>query len=104
MREYGIRVGWKPMLWFVKGTRDNKSAIVFDTVEGAKEKEHHDWEQHESDAAYYIKNLSEKGDLICDPFLGGGTTAVAAEKLKRRWLGFEIDEAVAKTASKRLSL
>jgi len=32
---------------------------------------------------------SEPGDLILDPFLGSGTTAVVAQKLNRHWLGIE---------------
>jgi hypothetical protein len=102
MREYGIRVGWKPMLWFVKGTRDDKTEIVFDTVTGDKEKTHHDWQQHQSDAEYYIEHLCPKDGIICDPFLGGGTTAAAAQKLKRQWIAFEIDPDTARIASSRL--
>ena len=104
MREYGVRVGWKPMLWFVKGTRDDKSNIVFDIVTGDKTKEFHDWQQDEADAAYYIENLCPEDGIVCDPFLGGGTTAVAAQSLKRQWVGFEIDSETALIASRRLNL
>jgi site-specific DNA-methyltransferase (adenine-specific) len=33
-----------------------------------------------------IKLTSNQGDLVCDPFAGGGVTAYVAERLKRRWL------------------
>lgn len=91
MREYGIRVGWKPMLWFVKGTRDDKQNIVIDVVSGTTEKSHHDWQQDQSEAAYWIENLCPTDGIVCDPFLGGGTTAAAAIALNRKWVGFEID-------------
>jgi hypothetical protein len=39
-----------------------------------------------------IKCASNEGDLVLDPFVGGGTTIAVAEKLKRRWIG--IDESV----------
>ncbi|HTV43129.1 MAG TPA: site-specific DNA-methyltransferase [Candidatus Sulfotelmatobacter sp.] len=42
------------------------------------------------------------GDLVLDPFLGGGTTAIAALKLKRGCVGIELDEAHAKLAKKRI--
>jgi DNA modification methylase len=49
-----------------------------------------------------IKLLSFKDDLVLDPFIGTGTTAVVAKKLKRRFIGFEINERYVKTANKRL--
>ncbi|MFN3167772.1 MAG: DNA-methyltransferase [Phycisphaeraceae bacterium] len=37
-----------------------------------------------------IRVSSNPGDLVVDPFLGSGTTAVAAKKLGRKYLGFEL--------------
>lgn len=37
-----------------------------------------------------ITNFSKEGDLIYDPFMGIGTTAVASQSLKRNWIGSEI--------------
>lgn len=103
MKEYGIRAGWKPMVWFVKGTRDDKSNIIHDTVSGGQEKATHEWQQAESEAEHYIQNLCPKDGVVCDPFLGGGTTAVVAKRLKREWVGFEIDEATAASAAERIA-
>jgi hypothetical protein len=102
MREYGIRAGWKPMLWFVKGTRDNKQNIVSDVVSGTTEKSHHDWQQDQSEAEYWIENICPTDGIVCDPFLGGGTTAAAAIKLSRKWIGFEINQDQAVLAMSRL--
>ena len=45
-----------------------------------------------------ILMASNEGDVIFDPFMGTGTTAVAAKKLNRRYLGCEIDAAYANIA------
>ena len=45
---------------------------------------------------------SKKGDLILDPFLGRGTTAVVAKALDRNWIGIEKEENYVKIAKKRV--
>jgi site-specific DNA-methyltransferase (adenine-specific) len=49
-----------------------------------------------------IKSSSQPEDLVIDPFLGSGTTAVIAEKLQRRWIGIEKSEEYVELARKRL--
>ncbi|MGH3442878.1 MAG: DNA-methyltransferase [Nitriliruptorales bacterium] len=40
---------------------------------------------------FFIELMTQPGDLVCDPFAGTGTTAVAAELTGRRWLCCELD-------------
>src|SRR5207249_1407162 len=47
---------------------------------------------------------SHKGDLVFDPFLGSGTTAVVARNLGRHFLGIEMDESYACVALKRVEM
>ena len=37
-----------------------------------------------------IKASSKEGDLVLDPFCGSGTTCLAAEKLRRKWIGIDL--------------
>ena len=46
---------------------------------------------------------TNEGDLVLDPFLGNGTTAVASLRLKRGCVGIELDEAHAQAAAKRIA-
>jgi DNA modification methylase len=41
--------------------------------------------------SFFIKLLTQPGQLVFDPFAGTGTTAVAAESLGRKWLTAELD-------------
>ena len=50
-----------------------------------------------------VEMASEKGDLILDPFLGAGTTTVAAKLLKRKWIGIENNSDYIKIAKTRMS-
>lgn len=45
---------------------------------------------------------SNKGDLVLDPFLGSGTTAVVAKRLGRNWIGIEKNEEYVEAAKKRV--
>jgi DNA modification methylase len=45
---------------------------------------------------------SKTTGLILDPFIGSGTTAVAAEQLNRRWIGIEISEKYCEVAKQRI--
>jgi len=45
---------------------------------------------------------SNKGDIILDPFLGSGTTAVVAKRLGRKWIGIEKEEKYVKISNLRI--
>ena len=50
-----------------------------------------------------IKILTYKNDIVLDPFMGSGTSAVAAETLGRRWLGIELSPNYTDIAIKRVN-
>jgi site-specific DNA-methyltransferase (adenine-specific) len=49
-----------------------------------------------------IKLLSRPNDIVLDPFIGSGTTAVAAKELNRRYIGIDINKEYCEYAKKRL--
>jgi len=51
-----------------------------------------------------VKALTNDGDIIIDPFLGSGTTAVMAKKNNRHFIGIDMDMSYLDIAKKRLSI
>ena len=52
---------------------------------------------------YFIKGSTKVGDIVFDPFMGTGTTGVAAKELNRNWIGFDINQEYVDLANKRLA-
>ena len=50
----------------------------------------------------FITNSSQEGELVFDPFIGSGTTAIAAIKENRHFIGCELDEEYFKIATERI--
>jgi DNA modification methylase len=89
-----VNTTWKPVLLF------GESVDWFGDTATSKlnDKRYHHWGQSESGMADLIERLTKPGQLVCDPFLGGGTTAVVSLATGRRFVGCDIDEsAVLKT-------
>jgi len=51
---------------------------------------------------FFIKAFSDEGDIVLDPFMGSGTTGVAAKNLNRKFIGIELDEDYFDIAKKRI--
>ena len=105
MREFGVRVAYKPLVWFTKGGRFNKQHILTDAIEGGvgRKKTEHEWQQGIVEAETIIKALTSPDDLILDPMCGSGTTLLAARRCGRPWLGIELKTETASLARERLA-
>lgn len=49
-----------------------------------------------------IEMGSNEGDIVLDPFIGIGTTAIAAQELKRKWIGIDSNKEYIKLANNRI--
>lgn len=95
---------WKPLLWYVKGefALDHWIGDVCRSDINDNDKRFHHWGQSESGTADIVTRFTAAGNLIVDPFLGGGTTAVVALDLDRQFIGADSDAAIIAAAEARL--
>ena len=99
----GIFISWKPILWWVKGNRKRSSFVADHMKSKNPEKILHRWEQSSVEAEYYIKYLTDIGDVVCDPMAGTGTTAVASLTCGRKFVGYEIERSTYDIARGRVN-
>jgi len=98
--EAKVNAAWKPVLVF--GPSREWFGDVATSKPNDNDKRFHNWGQSESGMADLVERLTKPGQLVCDPFLGGGTTAVVALALGRRFVGCDISAAAVATAQSRV--
>ena len=50
----------------------------------------------------WVQQFTDKGEVVCDPFMGSGSTGVAAVDMGRRFIGIEIDRKYFEIACERI--
>ena len=86
-----VMVGYKPLLWCVKGkyTGDYVGDVIKSEFQG---KELHEWAQSTKESDYCIGHMTVKGETVYDPFLGQGTFGISAARLGRNFIGCETEK------------
>jgi site-specific DNA-methyltransferase (adenine-specific)/site-specific DNA-methyltransferase (cytosine-N4-specific) len=51
---------------------------------------------------WFIKWLTDEGDIVLDPFMGSGTTAIACLRTNRKFIGIELEPKYVEIANKRI--
>jgi DNA modification methylase len=78
---------------YFSGARGNSDGV---------EKTLHHWQQSLDGFTEIVQRFTEPGDLVVDPFLGSGTTALACLQLGRRFVGCDIDAGAVAIARRRV--
>jgi DNA modification methylase len=71
-----------------------------DALEGLKQLDENSIDAIISDPPYQL--TTRENDIVLDPFIGSGTTAMSSILLKRRFIGFEREEEYYKIATERI--
>ena len=104
--QYGKGRSSKGSLWqpHPGGAKPRDVLEIPTTCNGMHEKTPHPTQKPEELLRKIILASSNPGDLVVDPFLGSGTTAVTAEQLKRKWKGCDINLEYCQWAARRIEL
>lgn len=92
---------WQPN---PKGAKPKDVIEIPTTCNGMHEKTPHPTQKPEELVRKIILASSNPGDLVLDPFLGSGTTAVVAEQLGRQWKGSDVSAEYCQWAADRIEL
>lgn len=84
---------------WIKNIGTSKTVHRFINIIGKKK---HPTEKPVDLIAFYIQNSSEQDSVVLDPFLGSGTTAEAAIKTGRKFIGIELDPHYCNIAKDRI--
>lgn len=93
------------LTYAVKGRRALKKGrrpSMISIARVSPDKQVHSCQKPVSLMGFLIENSTDPGEIVCDPFLGSGTTAIAAVNLGRKFIGFENDSKTFEIAQKRL--
>lgn len=101
--KHNIFENWRPIIAFKKPGRTETKEWAQDVVRGNREKDYHDWQQDSEAPMQYITAYTKPGDVVLDPFCGGGTTPAACKELGRFFLAFDADPEAVKTTIWRLN-
>lgn len=94
---------WKPILVWHRGAMPADAPPFYDVIENDDaDKSVHVWGQSLEGMGRLVRAFSAPGELVCDPFLGGGTTALAALELGRRFVGCDVDAQAVEASRRRL--
>jgi ParB family chromosome partitioning protein len=106
--EAKVATSWKPLLVLTRYDAENLRFVCSDYFSGARgnsdgvEKTLHHWQQSLDGFTEIVQRFTEPGDLVVDPFLGSGTTALACLQLGRRFVGCDIDAGAVAIARRRV--
>lgn len=84
----------------VDGKRRHTDILQFDRI--SPNKLRHSHEKPEDLLEFLMRKSSEEGEVVLDPFCGSGSTAVAARKLNRNFVTFELEPEYIEIANQRL--
>src|SRR5262245_26083423 len=99
---YHYRARYEFILFFEKGKRRLNDLGVADIIAVPRIRGGYPAEKPPEIADVLIRQSSNTGDVVCDPFMGSGSVGIAALRLVRRVLGNDVNPEAVRIAAQRL--
>ena len=99
---YHYRARYEFILFFEKGKRRLNDLGIPDVISVPRIHGGYPAEKPPEVSEVLIKQSSQPGDLVADPFMGAGSVGIAAAKLGRRFLGNDLNPEAVRLAGERL--
>jgi site-specific DNA-methyltransferase (adenine-specific) len=99
---YHYRARYELILFFEKGKRRLNDLGVADIITEPRIRGGYPAEKPPEVAEVFVRQSSQPGDLVADPFMGSGSTGLAALRQQRRFLGNDLNAEAVRIAAARL--
>ena len=99
---YHYRARYEFILFFEKGKRRLNDLGIADIITVPRIRGGYPAEKPAEIADVLIRQSSNNGDVVCDPFMGSGSVGIAALRLGRRFLGNDLNPEAVRIAAQRL--
>jgi site-specific DNA-methyltransferase (adenine-specific) len=100
---YHYRARYEFVLFFEKGKRKLKDLGIADVITHPRIRGGYPSEKPSAVSEILIRQSTDEGDVVVDPFCGSGSVGVAARKLGRRFMGCDICAEAVETTAERLT-
>ena len=100
---YHYRARYEFILFFEKGKRRLNDLGIADVISVPRVHRGYPAEKPSEVAEILIRQSSQPGEVVADPFMGSGSVGVAAARLGRRFLGNDLNQGAVRLARQRLT-
>ena len=95
--------GTRMILWYTKGKYSGTDLLRDTIISDGIDPRFHKWGKSIDGFRQFMRKIVHPGNVVLDPFLGGGTTGEVALELGARFVGFDIDESAIAVSRVRLN-
>lgn len=103
INKFELFEGWRPIIMLKKPGDLRPHKWMPDQIVAPREKAYHEWQQSSEPIRQIIEAFTKEGEMVIDPFSGGGTVAAVCKEMKRHFLAYDVDPEAVKVGLERLA-